>query len=169
VPFEPFDYPAVNPGENTVTVEDASAGNLDDLHRSMARITNYTGIVNFMGGRLMADPVAMEPVLRDLARRGLLFMDDGTSAQSRADMLADTLAVPFVAADIVLDAAPDRTSILQRLDDLERVAVRQGSAVGIASAFDVSVEAIAAWAQEAGRRNIEIVGVSALAGAPVRP
>lgn len=166
VPFEPFDYPAVDPGPGTLTVDAGTEANLEDLSRAMARITNYTGIMNYMGGRYLAEPDAIEPVLRNIADRGLLFLDDGTSARSRAPMIAEAIGLPHATADIVLDANRDRGAILRQLDTLERAASRRGSAVGVASAFDVSVNAIAEWVREAAARNIEIVGVAAIVDDP---
>ena len=168
VPFEPYDYPANDPGAGTLTVEAGEAGNLADLHTAMARITNYTGITNFMGGRFLADPDALEPVMRDLAKRGIMFVDDGTSARSLTGQFAKTLGIPFAASDMVLDVTQERGYILSRLDDLERIARRNGTAIGVASAFEVSVNAIATWAEEARARGIEIVSASAAADDPER-
>ncbi len=166
VPFEPFDYPNSDPGPGTLTVAAGPEQNMDDLHRAMARITNYTGVTNFMGGRFLSTPEALEPVMRDIGNRGILFLDDGTSARSLTDQYAKALGIPFAASDMVLDKAQERGSILARLDDLERTARRNGSAVGVASAFEISVDAIASWANEAKARGIEIVSVSAVADDP---
>lgn len=166
VPFEPFDYPDNDPGPHTLRVGVSAEKNLSELHSSLASITNYTGIMNFLGGRFLSDADALEPVMRDLGRRGLLFLDDGTSAQSLTGTLADTIGVPHGFADMVIDTEIDRTAILKKLDDLERVARRNGAAIGVASAFDESVEAIARWMDEAGARGIEFVGVSALVKDP---
>ena len=168
IPFEPFDYPANDPGAGTLTVDAGADSNLADLHTAMARITNYTGITNFMGGRFLADPEALEPVMRDLAGRGIMFLDDGTSARSLTGKFASTLGIPFAASDMVLDATQERGYILSKLDDLERTARRNGTAIGVASAFEVSVDAIATWAEEASARGIEIVSASAAADDPER-
>ncbi|MGJ8572349.1 MAG: divergent polysaccharide deacetylase family protein [Hoeflea sp.] len=168
VPFEPYDYPANDPGAGTLTVEAGEDANLADLHTAMARITNYTGITNFMGGRFLADPHALEPIMRDLAERGIMFVDDGTSARSLTGQFSKTLGIPFAASDMVLDATQERGYILSKLDELERVARRNGTAVGVASAFEVSVDAIATWAEEAKARGIEIVSASAVADDPER-
>ncbi len=169
VPFEPFDYPSVDPGPGTLTVDAGPKANLEDLSRAMARITNYTGVMNYMGGRYLSEVDAAEPVLRDLNARGLLFLDDGTSARSQAPMVARTIGLPHATADIVLDTVRERGAILRQLDTLERAAARSGSAVGVASAFDVSVDAIAQWVGEAAARNIEIVGVAAIVDDPENP
>ncbi len=162
IPFEPFDYPANNPGPQTLLVGDGAKQNLAQLRDALGRITNYTGVMNFLGGRFLSDAGALEPVMRDLGRRGLLFLDDGTSAQSLTSTLGDALDVPYAFGDVVVDTQLDRTAILRKLDDLERIARRNGTAIGTASAFDESVSAIAQWMEEAEKRGIEFVGVSAL-------
>jgi polysaccharide deacetylase 2 family uncharacterized protein YibQ len=168
VPFEPFNYPQNDPGPHTLVVDDGPRQNLDDLHWAMGRITNYTGIMNFMGGRFLADADATEPVMRDLARRGVLFLDDGTSAQSVAGPLASAVGVPYAAADMVVDLSTNHGEILKKLDEVERIARHNGTAIAVASAFETSVNAIAAWVNEAKARGIEIVAVSALADDPER-
>ncbi|MCR9139844.1 MAG: divergent polysaccharide deacetylase family protein [Alphaproteobacteria bacterium] len=166
VPFEPFDYPQNDPGPHTLVVDDGKQQNLADLHWAMARITNYTGIMNFMGGRFLSNAAATENLMRDLAKRGVLFLDDGTSAQTVTGAVASAIGVPYAEGDMVIDNERNRGEIMKRLDETERVARRNGQAIAIASAFDVSVDAVAAWANEARSRGIEIVSVSALAEDP---
>ena len=97
VPLEPFDYPNVNPGRNTLTVEASEEENIENLHRSLSRITNYTGIMNYMGARFSADPGVMAPLMAELGKRGLMYLDDGSSARSLAPDLAlkNGVPVPF--------------------------------------------------------------------------
>ncbi|MDR6755750.1 polysaccharide deacetylase 2 family uncharacterized protein YibQ [Mycoplana sp. BE70] len=163
VPLEPFDDPGNDPGPHTLRTDFSAKKNLDQLHRAMGQITNYTGVMNFMGGRFLSSADALEPVMRDIADRGLLFLDDGSSAQSLSGTVAGALEMPHAFADLQLDSTLSRDAILRKLDELERVARRNGTAIGVASAFDESVQAIADWTQEAGQRGIEIVGVAALA------
>ncbi len=169
VPLEPFDYPANNPGADTLLTSQPSAKNVENLHKAMAEITNYTGIMNYLGGRFLSNPTALEPVLRDVGKRGLLFLDDGSSAQSKSGTIAKALAVPHAFADIQLDSELNGDAITRKLDELERIARRNGSAIGVASAFDESVDAISAWSENAATRGIEIVSVSALANDPKHP
>ena len=168
VPFEPFDYPNSDPGPHTLLVADGPQQNLEDLRWAMGRITNYTGIMNYMGGRFLSDPATTEALMRELAGRGVLFLDDGTSARTVSGTVARAVGVPYAEGNLVIDNELNRAAILKRLDDVERLADRHGSAIAIASAFDVSVNAIAAWADEAKARGIEIVAVSALADDPER-
>ena len=166
VPLEPFDYPDNNPGRLTLVSSDSTAVNLKRLHEAMGRMTNYTGIMNYLGGRFLADSEALEPVMKDISGRGLLFLDDGSSAQSLSATYAKAFGGPHAFADVVLDQEVSKASVLKKLDELERIALRKGSAVGVASAFDESVDAVTEWAREAQGRGIEIVGVSVLADVP---
>ncbi len=163
LPLEPFDYPRVNPGRNTLTVEAEPRQNIDNLYWVLSRTTNYTGVMNYMGGRFTADHAAFAPVMRELGARGLSYLDDGSSARSLAEGLAAESDVPYAQGDVVIDQARDRGSILSKLDELEATARARGFAVGTGTAFDVTVDAVAEWARAVRMRGIEIVPVSAVA------
>ncbi|CDX25363.1 conserved hypothetical protein [Mesorhizobium sp. ORS 3324] len=163
IPLEPFDYPNINPGRNTLTVAASPDENLKSLHWALSRTTNYTGVMNYMGARFSADANAMGPFMAELGKRGLAYVDDGSSARSLAPDLALKDGVPFVAGDMAIDAVQDRGEILKKLDSLEATARAKGTAVGIGSAFDITVDTVASWVAEAKKRGIEIVPISAVA------
>ena len=166
IPMEPFDYPRVDPGRGTLIVDADTNANMKVLHESMGRLTNYTGVVNYLGARFTAEPAALEPIMADLSARGLLYLDDGTSARSKADMLAVKNRVAYAAGDGVIDQVQDRNEILKALDGIEATARAKGSAIAIGTGFDVTIEAVNTWVKEAEKRGIEIVGVSALSTDP---
>lgn len=166
LPLEPFDYPDNDPGRLTLVSSDSAATNLKRLHEAMGRMTNYTGVMNYLGGRFLADANALEPVMQDISSRGLLFLDDGSSAQSLTATYAKAYSSPHAFADVVLDQEVSKAAVLKKLDELERIALRKGSAIGVASAFDESIAAVTEWAREVQGRGIEIVGVSVLADVP---
>jgi uncharacterized protein len=166
MPMEPFDYPAVNPGRGTLLVDADPQQNLEELRVAMSRITNFTGVLNYMGARFTSEPSALEPVVNEIAGRGLMFVDDGTSARSQTASLMKEAKGAYATGDFVIDDVQDKNEILKRLDQLEASARASGSAIATGTAFDVTVEAVAQWSEEAKKRGIEIVGVSALANDP---
>lgn len=168
VPLEPFDYPNVDPGRNTLTVAGTPDENLKNLRWALARTTNYTGVMNYMGARFSSDPAAMQPVLAEIGKRGLLYFDDGSFARSAAPDLALKNGVPFAAGDTTIDGVRDRGAILKKLDELERTARAKGFAVGTGSAFGETVDAVSSWVAEAKKRGIEIVPISAVVADPER-
>jgi polysaccharide deacetylase 2 family uncharacterized protein YibQ len=168
VPLEPFDYPNVNPGKNTLTVDASPEENIEALHRTLSRITNYTGIMNYMGARFSADTAAMAPLMAELGKRGLMYLDDGSSARTLAPELSLKNGVPVAVSDTTIDAVKDRGEILKKLDQLEKTARAKGFAVGTGTAFDITVDTVSSWVNEAKKRGIEIVPVSAVANDPER-
>jgi polysaccharide deacetylase 2 family uncharacterized protein YibQ len=159
VPMQAF---GENGGTGKLMTNAAADANLAVLQRSMAKITNYTGIMNHLGGQFLASEAALSPVLDDIAGRGLLFLDDGTSAQSKVSEVARKGSYPVAFGDMVLDSELEEGAILRRLDDLERLARRNGTAIATASAFDETISAVSKWVNEAQGRGIEIVGVASL-------
>jgi uncharacterized protein len=161
IPMEPFDFPENDPGPHTLTVNAGEAENREKLNWVMGRFSGYTGIVNFMGARLTADEAALRPIIGEIGARGLAILDDGTSSRSLVRRVAEAANVPSARAGLVVDAVPRADGIDAMLARLEEQAVREGFAIGTASALPVSIDRIARWAAEAERRGIQLVPVSA--------
>jgi len=166
VAMEPFDYPDNDPGPQTLLTTLQTEQNLDRLRWQMSRLQGYVGIMNYMGGRFATSEKALAPVLDDIAKRGLLFVDDGSSARSLAGHLATANNMPFARADEVLDAVPTPGEIDRALARLEAAAHKNGIAVGRASALPVSIDRIVRWAKGAEARGITLVPVTAAALKP---
>ncbi len=163
VPMEPFDYPDNDPGPHTLLTGLKPNENIDRLQWAMGRFQGYVGIVNFTGGRFTADEAALQPVLREIAGRGLMVMDDGSSARSLLTSGAGPRA-PAIKADLVLDATGRAEAIDRQLQRLEEIAREKGSAVASASALPLTVERIARWSRALESKGIALVPVSSLAG-----
>lgn len=163
VPMEPNGYPQENPGEHTLLVSGGLA-NRDDLHWVLGRMTGYAGVMNHMGARFTADDTALLPFLGEIGERGLYYLDDGSSPRSQAETVGNTLNVPVVTANRVVDRSRNAAEIERELNALEAIARSTGLAVGVASAFPTSVQVIARWVEEAESRGIVIVPASAALG-----
>ena len=157
VPMEPFDYPDNDPGPQTLLATASAEQNLDRLLWHMSRFQGYVGLANFMGARFVAADSAMQPVLRDAAKRGLAYFDDGTAPRSVGQAVAEGPAVPFARADLGIDTSPTSADIDKALARLESLARERGYAVGTASALPISIERIAAWAKTLESRGVMLV------------
>ncbi len=164
VPMEPFDYPDNDPGPHTLLVGQKGADNLDRLQWALGRFTGYVGIVNFLGGRLTADDAALTPLLRELAGRGLMVVDDGSSPRSQLAPAAARAQIPALKADLAIDGTPRADAIDKELQRLETLAREHGVAVATASALPVTVERITRWARTLEAKGLAIVPVSAARG-----
>jgi len=166
LPMEPFDYPDNDPGPQTLLTSLAPEQNIDRMHWLMSRFQGYVGVTNFMGSRFTASDAAFAPVLREVAKRGLMYLDDGTAPRSLAGQIAGANNLPFAKAGVVLDAVPTPNEIDRALSRLEGMARETGIAVGVATALPVSIARIANWAKNAEARGFLLVPISAAAVKP---
>jgi hypothetical protein len=157
IPMEPFDYPDNDPGPQTLLTTLNSEQNLDRMYWHLSRFQGYAGIANFMGGRFVVADAVMQPIVREAAKRGLGYFDDGTSPRSVAGSVAAAQAMPFAKADIGIDTVPTAVEIDHALANLENLAKERGLAVGVASALPISIERIGAWAKTLESHGIMLV------------
>ncbi len=162
VPMEPINYPAYDPGPQTLLTSLTEQGNLDRLFWNLSRGTGYVGIIDFMGSRFTMSGPHLAPVLATLRDRGLLYLDSSSDGRSVVAHVGPVIRVPWAATSVVLDERASRVEIDSRFGALERRAKLGGRAIGIASPYPVSLERIAAWARQLRARGIAIAPVSAM-------
>jgi hypothetical protein len=162
VPMEPFDFPDSDPGPHTLRAGNGEDSNIDRLTWSLTRFTGYAGVTNLLGGRFMADPSALEPVMTFLARRGLLFFDAGPAQRSAGPDVAKRINAPYVQSAANVDAIQTGMEIDQRLSELEARARLNGSAAGTAFVYPVTIERLSGWAQGLSGRGFVLVPASAI-------
>jgi hypothetical protein len=167
-PMEPFDYPDNDPGPQTLLTSLPPAQNVDRLQWLMARMQGYVGITNLMGSRFTASDPALSPILREIGKRGLIYVDDGSSARSVAGQIAGTQNLPFVKADITIGAASSPTEVDQALARLELKAREGGGAVGFAQASPAVVARLDEWAKKIGARGFVLIPISTVASAKTK-
>jgi hypothetical protein len=157
IPMEPFDYPDNDPGPQTLLTSLAPEQNLDRLYWHLSRFQGYAGIANFMGARFVVTDAVMQPIIREAAKRGLGYFDDGTAPRSVAPSLTAAQTVPFARGDISIDAVPTALEIDRALARLETLAREHGTAVGVASALPISIERISVWTRALESRGVLLV------------
>ncbi len=163
VPMEPFDYPDNDPGPQTLLTSLTPQQNIDRLYWLMARFQGYVGLTNSMGARFTASEASFAPVLREAAKRGLVFIDDGANPRSLAGRIASANNLPFAKADMTIDAVATPVEIDHALGRLEMAARDHGVAVGVSSDLPVAIEHIAKWAKALESRGIQLVPITAVA------
>ncbi len=162
LPMEPVGYPANNPGPKTL-LADADAGeNLQALHWHMSRFAGYTGITNYMGGRLLTTPAALKPVMAEIHKRGLVYLEDSSTPMTVSETVAQDTKLDQRRAQVVIDADPSPQAIATALELLESEAKANGFAIGTGSGLKVTVDSVKAWAEQLQNRGILLVPVSAM-------
>ncbi len=162
VPMEPFGYPSINPGERTLLAMPDGQSNLDNLMWFMGRFSGYVGIINYMGARLAANDAALRPVLTQMKKRGLVFVDDGTLSGGQFDTTSQAVGLDFVRSSRVIDTSSNVDDIVANLKKLEDAAHGGALVLGTGSGLASTIEAVSGWARDLGARGVVLVPASSL-------
>lgn len=160
-PMEPSD-PAVDPGPNALLASLGEAEISRRLGWGLSRFEGYVGVNNHMGSLFTADESRMTFVLRELKRRGLLFLDSATTTASTGERLSARLGLPHARRNVFLDNSRDPAAIRESLAALERHALAHGQAIGIGHPYDETIEELARWISGARNRGFTLVPVTSI-------
>jgi polysaccharide deacetylase 2 family uncharacterized protein YibQ len=127
----------------------------------MSRFSGYIGVINYMGARFTAQGDGIGYVLRDISKRGLVYLDDGSSKRSVVPSLGQVVNAPVRITNMIIDSEMSYNAITAALTQLEQQAATDGIAIGYGSGLELTVDAISSWARDLGSRNILLVPVSA--------
>jgi polysaccharide deacetylase 2 family uncharacterized protein YibQ len=162
VPMEPFDYPNNDPGPQTLLTSLPAAANIDRLLWVLSRTGGYFGVTSYMGAKFTASEEALAPVLTEIGRRGLVFVDNASSPRSVVSKVGPESGATTVRAELVIDATPNAEDIDAALIRLEEKAKREGAVIGYASPLPVTIARIELWASQLTSKGIALVPVSAV-------
>ena len=156
VPMEPLDYPDNDPGPQGLMSASPPAENAKRLEWVMGRTTGYFGLTNYLGSKFIGSDEGMNALFDVLRQRGLAFIDDGTAFTRVGD-------VQRASADRVLDGQQlSADSIGKQLEGLELAAKQNGQALGVGSAYPVTIDQLARWSREASARGFQLAPASAV-------
>ncbi|MFD1704537.1 divergent polysaccharide deacetylase family protein [Methylopila henanensis] len=166
-PMEPFDFPANDPGPQTLLTSLPASANLERLRWSLGRAAGYVGVTPLAGGRFLENADALQPMFAELARRGLMFVGAGGRGD-RSEAAAAQAGLPHAGGGaIAIDRAPDAAAIDAALARLENEAKAKPGVVSVGQlgASPLTLKRIAAWREGLAARGVTLVPVSAAAGA----
>jgi uncharacterized protein len=166
VPMEPSDYPLEDPGPYTLLTSLSAEENVARLDWVLSRGTGYVGVVNLLGSRFAAARANLLPVLEELKKRGLLFVDGRVSELSAVLPLAQSMDLAVVVSEETIDADASRDTIDRALSEIEERAKRQDAALGIGYAYPLTLERLALWTKSLEAKGLALAPVSALAAPP---
>ncbi len=162
LPMEPISYPRDDPGPQGLLTSLGEAENAERLGWILGRGEGYVGVINAMGSRFLTAEEHLRPILAELGKRGLLFVDGRESADSLGAKLASALGVPRAINDRFIDVEPTRVSIDGRLEQLERLALTGGTAVAVARPLPVTIERLKQWAAKLEAKGIVLAPITAI-------
>ena len=132
------------------------------LEHGLAAFDGYVGLNNHMGSRFTMDRAAMAPILAELHRRGLLFLDSVTIPSTVGSELAASINLPHTQRNVFLDNEVTAAAVHAGLMRLEQLARQTGAAVAIGHPHDVTLDAVAAWLPTLAAKGLVLAPISAV-------
>jgi polysaccharide deacetylase 2 family uncharacterized protein YibQ len=167
LPFEPSDYPITNPGPETLLASSAPEQNASRLGAILARFEGYSGVTNFLGGRLLQSKNALRPILEDIKSRGLIYIGEGNNdSHAVVRGLAGEIGLRYAGANVMIDAQPTPAAIQAALERLVAISRKDGTAIGLGYASRATIEQLDAWSQTLAAQGVTLVPVGTLAQTP---
>ncbi len=161
IPMEPYDFPDNDPGPYTLLTSLSATENMERLNWLMTRFVGYAGVTNYMGAKFTATQEPLRNILAEFSKRGLIYVDNGTSQRSKAKLVGREVGLGVSVANLLIDANPSEAAIDNALSQLENIARRRGIAIGYASGLPISINRIVKWSKTLERRGIVLVPVTA--------
>jgi polysaccharide deacetylase 2 family uncharacterized protein YibQ len=168
LPMEPDNYPSSDPGPFTLLTSLTAPQNASRLQWVLSRSSGYVGLASFLGARFNASADHLRPVLDELRRRGLMFLDSRQGTGSRVLEIANQIDLPVAVSNGFVDEFASRLAIDAALGELEKIARDTGAAVGMAQPYPVSFDRLRLWAKSLPDKGLVLAPISALANRQVR-
>ncbi|NNE40672.1 MAG: divergent polysaccharide deacetylase family protein [Marinicaulis sp.] len=135
--------------------------NLQRLDWLLSRFGGYFGATNYLGAKFTTNEDAMAPILAKLRDAGVAYIDDTGAAR----MAGDKTGVSMTTVNRVIPPAADETArdkVKRELLALEKIAARDGVALGKTYAYETSIDEISKWARELKSKGIAPAPASAV-------
>ena len=131
MPMEPVEYPEVDPGPGTLLASMSPDELIDQLGQNLNTMPGIKGVNNHMGSRLTMESNQMYQIFTVLKQRELFFIDSRTTADSLGEPSARLFQVLFARRDVFIDHYLKPDFIRHQIQELIRIAKKNGEAVGI--------------------------------------
>lgn len=138
----------------------STAENLSNLHWALTRTDGYFAVMNYEGGKFGTDSEKVAPIMDELARRGIAFVETGSIPGSIFAVEAARAKNQFALSSESIDAHADGNAIEERLKELERLALQNGQALGTGFPYPVTIDTVKAWAQRLDAKGIILAPAS---------
>lgn len=161
LPLEPLDEKN-NPGPGLIKRDWTEEEIVKQLEANLNQVPGAVGINNHMGSAGTADERLMDLIMREIKGKGLYFVDSMTTGRSVGEAVARRHQVRFKKRHVFIDNLPDLESKKKALQELIRIALAEGEAIGIGHVRNGTAEAIIEMLPEFEKAGIELVTVSEL-------
>jgi len=160
LPLEPRGFPLKDPGTGALFVAMGDKELVRQLRKDLDAVPYIAGVNNHMGSRFMEHGEKVRLVLEELKGRGLFFLDSRTSSNSTGYRIARSLALRTGERNVFLDNETGVKDITAQVEQLIRIARKDGRAIGICHPYPSTVTVLKEMIPKIKAQGIEIVPLS---------
>lgn len=157
MPMQPIGR--VDPGPNALTVDLPLSEITQRVRDGFAALPPVLGLNNHMGSRFTAEADMMQPVIQEIKKRNLFFLDSVTSAQSVAANVARAAGVPTLSRDVFLDDIVTEDEVERELARAESIARKHGSVIAIGHPHPSTLKVLNRWIANLKQRGFRLVAL----------
>ncbi len=154
LPMETASYPQDDPGPKALSSHFSDQDNNDNLNWLLTQGAGSAGVINMMGTRFLTDQKRLSSAFTTLRKNDSIFVETPGIDKSAAPGIASKIGLPFMEANLQIDASATDKDIRAQLDALEQAARKHGYAIGIAQPYPLTLNIIKSWAAALGGRGI---------------
>ena len=162
LPMESKKFPLEDPGPLALSSNYQLADNMKLLHRVMSKMGGYVGLVSTMGSKFVEAESQLKPILTEIKKQGLMFIDGGRTGQV-ASQIAANMKLPKAFINVTLDMPPGEKSFKKKLRSLENALKKWSGGVAAMHATPQSIKRIRNWIKSLKDKKFILVPVSAMA------
>jgi len=162
MPSEPANFPFDDPGPAALRSIVSLDENIQKLEFILSRTAGYFGVLAVYGGNFLKDEDQVQGIMRELKRRGLMYVDGGAK-ESKGTRMAYKVKLPWAAVELNIDEAVGKAAVLRQLKELETLALKRSMTIARISATPLSLKYLSTWLQALPSKKMRLVPVSALA------
>jgi len=163
MPMEPKEssgYVGTDAGEEVLLVGLPKDTIITKLNNSLDSLPHVKGVNNHMGSKFMENGELTELILKDLKKKGMLFVDSKTTGQSTGYETAKKLGMKTAQRDIFLDhSSKSSAHVKKQLKKLIEISKKRGYAVGIGHPYPGTLEALSEMIPQMDN-EVEVVSIS---------
>lgn len=160
VPMEPADPKRRDAGPAALSVAHSEGATRQRFHWMLGRVHSHVGVIGDLGDRFARDPVAMKPLLEEMAAKGLLYVENQLES---AEPSGISNGVPMATVAVWLDRDLSAEAIGREAAAAEAEARRVGSVVVVARPYPATLEHLSAWMKSFAAKGLVAAPVTAVA------
>jgi len=162
LPMEPNNYPVNNPGKGAILSHLNDREIRGAVNRAIENVPFITGVNNHMGSKITGNRTLMRPVLDEIKKRHMFFVDSRTQSNTVAYGLARSMGLRTAKRDVFLDAENSYDFVMKQLKETRVIAKKDGYAIAIGHPYEGTLQALFEELPRLNDEGFRLVFISSL-------